>query len=177
MNESLSFDGSSPLEHGRLYRILHYPAQGFALAGGLLMLSLIAMSLVSIVGRKLLSMPIRGDIELMEIGAAIAIASFLPLCELRGMHIKVDAFTMGVSFALRRLLDTLAHLACMFVALILAWRTGLQMLDNMEYGDVSTLLSIPLWIPLLLIVPSLLLLALCALARVFDLYHLPGGRP
>ena len=140
------------------------------------MLSLIAMSLASIVGRKLLSTPVRGDIEMMEIGAAIAIAAFLPLCELRGMHIKVDAFTMGLPFGLRRLLDAMSHLACLLVALLLAWRTGLQVFDNLEYGEESTLLSIPLWIPLLMIVPSLLLLALCALARVFDLYHSPGGR-
>ncbi|MDH1443248.1 TRAP transporter small permease [Pseudomonas sp. GD03721] len=177
MNESLSFDGSSPAGHGRLYRALYYPAQGFALAGGMLLLLLIGMSLVSIVGRKLLSAPIRGDIELMEIGSAIAIAAFLPLCELRGAHIKVDAFTLSISSSLRRLLDTFAHLACLLVALVLAWRTGLQMFDNLEYGEVSTLLSIPLWIPLLLIVPSLMLLALCAFARVFELYHRPGGRP
>ena len=63
------------------------------------------------------------------------------------------------------------------LALLLAWRTGLQALDSREYGDVSTLLSIPLWIPLLFIVPSLLLLAMCALARVFELYQRPGGRP
>ena len=177
MNESLSFDGSSPAGHGRLYRALYYPAQGFALAGGMLLLLLIGMSLVSIVGRKRMSAPSRGDIELMEIGSAIAIAAFLPLCELRGAHIKVDAFTLSISSSLRRLLDTFAHLACLLVALVLAWRTGLQMFDNLEYGEVSTLLSIPLWIPLLLIVPSLMLLALCALARVFELYHRPGGRP
>ncbi|CAD5110311.1 TRAP transporter small permease [Zestomonas carbonaria] len=177
MQESLAYESGLAMEHCALYRVLHYPAQGFALAGGLVMLLLINMSLVSIIGRKLLSAPIPGDIELMEIGAAIAIAAFLPLCELRGTHIKVDAFTMRLSSGLVRALDALAHLLCLLVALLLAWRTGLQMLDNMEYGDVSTLLSIPLWIPLMCMVPSLLLMALCALARIVDIYHRAGGRP
>jgi TRAP-type C4-dicarboxylate transport system permease small subunit len=39
----------------------------------------------------------------------------------------------------------------------------------MEYGDVSTLLSVPMWIPMMLLLPSLLLLALAALARILDL--------
>ena len=66
-------------------------------------------------------------------------------------------------------LDWLAHLACCAVALLLAWRTGLQMLDSKEYGDMTTLLAIPLWIPLAMIVPSLVLLAICALVRITDI--------
>ncbi|MCQ4346490.1 TRAP transporter small permease [Pseudomonas stutzeri] len=175
MNESLSFESGLTAEHGVFRRVLHYVAQGFALAGGLVLIALINMSLISIIGRKLFSTPIRGDIELMEIGASVAIAAFLPLCELRGTHIKVDAFTMKAPVMVRRILDGLAHGLCMLAALILAWRTGLQMFDNLEYGDVSTLLSIPLWIPLMCIVPSLILLALCSLARIIDIVR--GGRP
>jgi len=50
-----------------------------------------------------------------------------------------------------------------------ARRTALQVLSYREYGDTSTLLSVPMWLPLACIVPSLALLALCALARVLDL--------
>ena len=175
MNESLSFESGLTAEHGAWRRVLQHVAQGFALGGGVVLLLLINMSLISIIGRKLFSMPIRGDIELMEVGASIAIAAFLPLCELRGTHIKADAFTMKLPAGARRVLDAFAHLLCLLAAVLLAWRTGLQMRDNLAYGDVSTLLSIPLWIPLLLIVPSLVLLALCALARITDL--IDGGRP
>lgn len=174
MNESLSFESGLTKQHGLFHRVLHFVAQGFALGGGLVLIALINMSLVSIIGRKLFSQPIRGDIELMEMGAAIAIAAFLPLCELRGTHIKVDAFTMKAPEGVKRALDGFAHLLCMLAALVIAWRTGLQMLDAMEYGDVSTLLSVPLWIPLLLIIPSLILLALCSLARIIDIFR--GGR-
>ena len=175
MNESLSFGSGQIAERGLYRRALHYTAQGFALAGGLVLIALINMSLISIIGRKLFAQPIRGDIELMEIGASIAIAAFLPMCELRGMHIKVDTFTMKLPAGIQRALDTLGHLLCMAAALVLAWRTALQLLDNQEYGDVSTLLSIPMWIPLAFIVPSLILLALCSLARISDLYHRSGG--
>lgn len=175
MNESLSFGSDQLAERGAYRRALHYTAQGFALAGGLVLIALINMSLISIIGRKLFSAPIRGDIELMEIGASIAIAAFLPLCEMRGLHIKVDTFTMKLPGCVQRGLDAIGHSLCMLAALILAWRTGLQLLDNLEYGDVSTLLSIPMWIPLVFIVPSLVLLALCSLARITDLFHRSGG--
>lgn len=175
MNESLSFDPVSTRERGPIRPLLDWLTQGFALFGGLVLLALINMSLISIVGRKLFAAPIRGDMELMEVGAAVAIAAFLPMCELRGNHLKADAFTLAAPASVKRCLDALAHLICAAVASILAWRTGLQMLDNREYGDVTTLLSIPLWIPLLLIVPSLVLLALCALQRVAEIVK-PGAK-
>lgn len=177
MQESLSLEGGLTREHGAWRRALYTITQGFALGGGLVLLLLIGMSLISIIGRKLFSTPIRGDIELMEVGASIAIAAFLPLCELRGTHIKVDALTSWLPTRVQGVLDAIAHLLCGAAALVLAWRTGLQVLENHEYGDVTTLLSIPLWIPLTLIVPSLLLLALCSLARLTDIFARLGGRP
>ncbi|WP_437882198.1 TRAP transporter small permease [Pseudomonas sp. LRF_L74] len=167
MKESLDFEMNTAA-HGPLKRGLIGLTQAFALGGGLILVGLIGMSMVSIIGRKLFSTPVRGDMELMEVGAAIAIAAFLPLCELRGTHIKVDALTSWLPEGIRRGLDTLAHLACAAVAGVLAWRTALQALDNHEYGDATTLLSFPLWIPLALIVPSLVLLGICALARACE---------
>ena len=176
MSESLDFLAEPAAPRGRLERLLLWGCQGFALAGGLILLLLIGMSLVSIVGRKLFSLPIRGDIELMEIGAAVAIAAFLPLCELRGKHIKADAFTMKLPRRARQWLDACAHLLCLLAALLLAWRTALQMLDSRRDGDVSVLLSIPLWLPLALIVPSLLLLALASAWQVWRQLA-PGAPP
>jgi len=159
-----------PLQYaGRLRYWLEPICRGFALTGGGVLLLLIGMSLVSIIGRKLFAAPIRGDMELMEMGGAIAIAAFLPLCEIRGLHIKADAFTLWASPQLKRVLDAFAHVLLLIVAAVLAGRTGLQAINTHQYGDVSTLLSVPMWVPLWCIVPSLVLLALCALARALEL--------
>ena len=74
----------------------------------------------------------------------------------------------------RNTLDCIGHLQCCAAAWILAWRTWLQMLERHEFGDSTTLLSFPLWIPLLFIVPSLVLLGVCALARVQDICRKAG---
>ena len=53
--------------------------QVFALAGGLVLVAMTLMSLVSIVGRAVLNRPLPGDYELVQLGCAIAVAAFLPL--------------------------------------------------------------------------------------------------
>lgn len=174
MQESLTIEFDAEQHRGWVRRTLLWVTQGFAMTGGLLLVGLIVMSMVSIIGRKLFSMPVRGDMELVEVGASIAIAAFLPLCELRGTHIKVDALTSWLPAPVRNTLDCIGHLLCFAAAWILAWRTWLQMLESREYGDSTTLLSFPLWIPLMLIVPSLVLLGLCALARVQDICRKAG---
>ncbi|MBK6865329.1 MAG: hypothetical protein IPG91_18340 [Ideonella sp.] len=72
-------------------RLLDRVATGFTMLGGLTFCALIAMSIVSIVGRKLFSAPVQGDVELMQMGAAVGAAAFLPLCGLYDHNVKVDA--------------------------------------------------------------------------------------
>ena len=144
-------------------------SRGFALAGGFMLLALIVMSLISIIGRKLYSSPIQGDMELIEIGSAIAIAAFLPFAEIRGVHIKADAFTLWASNNLKRRLDIFSHILLFLLTGLLIWRTYLQMSDYYLYGDSSVLLAIPMWIPLLFILPSLVLLAICAFTQALIL--------
>ncbi len=146
---------------GPLSRVLKAAAEAFAMAGGLVFVALIAMSIVSIVGRKLFAAPIQGDVELMQMGTAFGAAAFLPYCEIHDQHIKVDAFTGWLPPAARASLDTVAHLVLTTMAALLTWRTALQTLDLIAAGEISTLLSVPIWIPVALLVPSFALLALC----------------
>lgn len=69
---------------------IHALTKGFAIAGGVGFIVLVLMSLVSIVGRKLASTPITGDIELMQMAGAVAAAAMLPFCEMERHHLRVD---------------------------------------------------------------------------------------
>lgn len=153
--------GEAPAAHaGVVKRVLERMADGVAMAGGLVFVALIGMSIVSIVGRKLFAAPIQGDVELMQMGAAVGAAAFLPYCQIHDHHIKVDAFTGWLPAGARGALDTVAHLVLTAMAVLLTWRTALQTLDTHAGGEVSTLLSVPMWIPVALLVPSFALLAL-----------------
>ena len=54
-----------------------------ALFGGFTLLIMVCVNVVSIFGRVLFSSPLLGDFELVEMGCAVAIFSFLPLCHLK----------------------------------------------------------------------------------------------
>jgi len=138
----------------------------WGLAGGFVFCAIVIMSIVSIVGRKLFSAPIEGDMELLMMGAAVGSATFLPLCEMHDHHIKVDALTTWMSARGRALLDALAHGLLMGASALITWRTVLYTLETHENMEVSTLLLVPLWQPVMLLVPSFALLTLAALYRL-----------
>lgn len=161
------------LSSGPAERALHAAARGLAFAGGALFLGLVALSLVSIVGRKLFAAPVHGDIELMQMGAAVATAAFLPYCTVKREHLKVDFLTEAMRDNAKRRMDGMADLLLAAVFALLTWRTAFQAVDLRDVGEVTPLLSIPMWLPVLCIVPSLALTTLCALYR--GLRDLAGG--
>lgn len=144
-------------------RILKRLAIILALAGGLLLLSAITMSLASMLGRRLWSTPITGDIELLQMMVAVAVACFLPLCEVKDRHIRVDILANLLPAGLNRLLLSLSHLMLAVVSGLLVWRTGLMVSDSLTYDAQSVQLGVPHWIPQAAMLPGLALLGVCAL--------------
>ena len=142
-------------------------SKGLAIAGGMLFVVLIVMSLISIVGRKLGFGSVNGDIELMQAGSAVAAAAFLPYCTMLGEHVKVDFFTENMRPSLKRNIDALADLLLAVMAGVIAWRTGLSVLSIKESNEVTTLVSLPVWIPVAAMVPSFVLMTACGLYRFF----------
>ena len=166
MAEVIEREGGTALVPPRgIGRLLDRVATGFTMLGGLTFCVLIVMSIVSIVGRKLFSAPVQGDVELMQMGAAVGAAAFLPLCELYDHNVKVDALTGWMSDRSRAVLDTAAHGLLTIAAVLITWRTSLAAVDGHSSGEVSTLLTVPMWQPVALLVPSFALLALCGLYR------------
>ena len=150
-----------------------------AISGGLIFIGLIIMSLISIVGRKLGFGSVTGDIELMQAGTAIAATAFLPYCTLFGEHIKVEFFTENINAKLKRYIDGVAELLFAGMASILAWRTALSAMDVYESQEVTTLVSLPLWIPTALLVPGVTLMIFAAFYRSCVFFHptwkIPGS--
>lgn len=138
-------------------------SRALAYMGGAIMILLIAMSLVSIVGRKLFSLPIPGDLEIMQMGAAVAAAMFFPYCQMTDAHVRVDFFTTRLPARFRAALDGIAALLLGGVMLLLSWRTTVAALASKQSGDSSVMLGLPQWIAEALIVPSLVVFALTGL--------------
>ncbi|MBZ4211682.1 MAG: TRAP transporter small permease [Rhodoferax sp.] len=147
-------------ERGPYGRVLFATATWFAYVGGVVFIGLVIMSVVSIVGRKLFNAPVPGDVEVLQLSAAFASATFFAYCHLMHGDVKVDFFTANMSSQRRVLLDSAGSLLIALLGALLAWRTGVGALSLKEAGESSAILEIPVWLAQALMVPSFVLMAL-----------------
>lgn len=119
-----------------------------ALLGGVLLLSIIAVVVVSVSGRSLVWAglgPIPGDFELVEAGGALAIFCFLPWCQLQNGHVTVDIIKGMFGRRFDAGLDTVYNLIMTGLSALIAWRLWAGMLDKMTYGETTFILQFPVW--------------------------------
>lgn len=156
-----------PIESfGVVGRWLFTATQASAIFGGLVFVLIVAMSIINIVGRKLWSMPVAGDVEMLQMGAAFASASFFAYCHLNGGDVKVDFFTAKASAGTVHRLDALGSLLVGMFGALITWRAGVGALSIREAGETSLILGWPVWIAQVLMVPGFLLLALAGFYMV-----------
>jgi TRAP-type C4-dicarboxylate transport system permease small subunit len=149
-------------------RALDVLARAFAFAGGVVLVAMTGMSVVSIAGRTVLSRPLAGDFELVQAGCAVAVAAFLPYCQLRRGNIIVDFFTVRAGPRVQAALDALGALLLAAVMALLAWRTAAGMLTVKAAGEITMIVGFPVWLGYAAIVPSLALTALVGLATALE---------
>lgn len=133
-----------------LFRAVDALSRLLALAGGVVLIVLIALTCVSIAGRALLPFnlgvgPIRGIYDYTEIGMAMAVFAFLPIAQLREAHARVDLFGTMIPRTLSLLLDLLFNAAMLAVAAIGTWRLWLGMQDKLRFGETTLIAQIPVW--------------------------------
>jgi TRAP-type C4-dicarboxylate transport system permease small subunit len=165
MSEPLA-SATEALAYGPVGRVLRTLCRVFAITGSLVFVAIVLMSVVSLSGRKLWSTPIAGDVEMLQMCAAFAAASFFAWCHLSGSDVKVDFFTARMSARSVHAMDAFGSLLVALFGVVLAWRTGQGAWMVKEAGEQSMLMEWPLWIPQMAMVPGFALLAWAALYRV-----------
>jgi len=163
-------------ERGPYGRLLLAVSRWFAFAGGVIFTALVAMSIVSIVGRKLFNAPVPGDVEVLQMCAAFASASFFAYCHLMHGDVKVDFFTAHIASSKRRFLDAAGSLLVGLFGALLAWRTWAGALSLKEGGETSAILELPVWLAQALMVPSFVLLALAGFYMCVQTWSQHGER-
>jgi TRAP-type C4-dicarboxylate transport system permease small subunit len=102
--------------------------------------------------RTFFSIPIRGVLELVELGLACTIFVALPAVFLRDEHLVVDVVDHLTRPSVVRLLDLAGALVSLGVLVVMAWQMAPLARTMHEFGDVTSDLSIPkiyYWIPVL----------------------------
>lgn len=127
---------------------IEWLARALAILGGLVLVVITLLIVVSITGRGLVRQglgPIPGDFELVEAMTAFAVFSFLPWCQLQRAHATVDVFTSFFPNRINRVIDLLAELLMTLVMILLAWRLWYGMMDKIRYQETTFILQFPVW--------------------------------
>lgn len=159
MQEAITFE-TAPMhaDFGPWGRLLLRVNQVAAVAGGLVFVGLVLMTLASIVGRKLWSTPVPGDVELLQVCSAFASSAFFAYCHMNGGDVKVDFFTHRWAPAKVHFLDAAGSLLVGLFGSVIAWRVLAGALSVKEAGETTMILGWPLWIGQILMVPGFVLL-------------------
>jgi TRAP-type C4-dicarboxylate transport system permease small subunit len=152
-------------EFGRAGRGLAVACKAAAIAGSLVFVVLVLMSIVSITGRKIASSPVPGDVEMLQLCAAFAASSFFAWCHLNRGDVKVDFFTEWLPASWVHALDAFGSLLVGLFGALIAWRTGAGALGLKAAGETTMILGAPVWIGQALMVPGFVLLALAGWYR------------
>lgn len=136
---------------GRLVRRL---ATAVAIAGGIVLVLVTIMTVVSVIGRALSRShffldlgfgPVKGDFEFVQTGVLFAIFCALPLTQyLRGhadVAIITDYFPARVAAAIELVMDLLMLGATVFIV----WRFWIGLLDKYGNHESTFILHMPLW--------------------------------
>lgn len=148
-------------------KILSPLAHLCAILAGLLMTAVTLLTCISLTGRNTTGWTIAGDFELTGVATGVAIALFMPLCQLKRGHIIVDFFTAKASAATNDVLDRIGALCVSATFALLAWRTVLGGINAYDTFSGTMMLGFPEWVVYAGMVPPFILCSLIALAQTF----------
>lgn len=129
-----------------------------AVFGGLVLMAMMIMTVISVTRRSLFGAPIPGDFELVELGSAILISCFLPWCQVSAGNVLVDFFTTRAGPRLNHLLEAFGDLLYLLIGALLTWRMWHGVTEFYGYGEQSMVLRLPVWISAALMLPAFALL-------------------
>ena len=119
-----------------------------ALAGGALMLALACLVTASVLKRWLTSQGLPGDFELVQMGLALAVFAFMPLCQLHGGNLFVDTFTGWLPHRVQNVVDGLWSLVYAAVAALIAAMMAIGAVETWASGTRTMVLGLPLGWPI-----------------------------
>ena len=128
--------------------------------GGLALIVMASVTVISVLGRALFSSPIQGDVELVQLGCAIVVGSFLPYTQFRHGNIIVDFFTTKASERTNAFLDRMGAGLFALALALLTWRTSIGALNAWNTQAGTMMMGFPEWVVYAFMLPPL---ALCVL--------------
>jgi len=148
-------------------RVIEY----WALAGGIVLLGVAAMTTWSAATGWVVGKPLPGDFELTQLLVAIAVFSFLPYCQLTDSNVTADLFTSKAGPRALASFRLFAGVLALTFAVVLTWRTYAGLIDYRKYVEITAILKVPIWWAYVPAVASLVLLVVACLIVLKDVWR------
>lgn len=154
-------------------RMLARCADAAAVLGGLMLSGVILVTVASIVGRALAGLgatlpffrafgPVPGDFEIVSMAGAVAVAAFMPLCQMQAGHVVVDLLFRGAGPRWQALFSLIGNLLFVLVGALIVHSVFGGARDKLAYGETSMLLRLPAWWGYAGVTAAFALAVLCA---------------
>jgi TRAP-type C4-dicarboxylate transport system permease small subunit len=145
MVDSAMTDAAAPSAPPRPPQLIETAARTLAVFGGVVILGVAGVVVVSVLGRWLFAAPIPGDFELAQIGTAVTVFAFLPYCQIVRGNIVVDTFTAALPARIRSRIDGLCDLIYAAAMALVAACLARGTMDTYASQEVSMVLRLPVW--------------------------------
>ena len=130
---------------GRLEGWFRSVTQHVALAGGVILLAIMALTVLDVGGRYLLNRPLVGAFELTEVMMSALVASGLAYCGMRRGHVAVDVFFQKFPGALQRPIVLISNLLVLGLLFLATYQSAVQAREIQSDGTVTGYMAIPLF--------------------------------
>lgn len=142
-----------------------------AVMGGIVAICIAAIVVTSVVGRWLFGTPITGDFELVQMGTAVSVFTFLPFCQARRGNIVVDTFTSRLPPRMLRAIDgfwDLVYAGVMALVSICLLTGGVEHLRN---GQTTMMLQLIIWPAIMICAALCVVLALVCFTTAVAIFR------
>lgn len=116
-----------------------------ALAGGVVLVAMVLLTVVDVTLRKLWNAPIFGAQNISELALLVVVFCAVAHCGREKGHISVNLLGNALGARFARVADTLVNLIGAAIFALLTWRALVAALQAIEIERVSNLLAIPHW--------------------------------
>ena len=154
-------------------RVLYWLTSGLAIAAGVFLAVIAGLTTLNIILSKGLGAPIRGEFDLVRLGAGTLVFAFLPYCQMVRGNVIVDFLTGWMPRQIRSALDALGGVMFAAVCGLLSWRMTVGGFEMHAANQVTAVAKLPYWWSFPIAVGCLTLLALvCLYTSWYDLKKL-----
>jgi TRAP-type transport system small permease protein len=115
----------------------------FAIVAGAVLFGMMVMTTIDVFGRYLLNSPLGFAFEMTQLAMAAVVFAALPSVTLRGQHVTVGLFENAFTGWVRALRNVLIALVAAGSCFYLAWRLSTLAARFLRYGEITTVLHVP----------------------------------